>query len=363
MNQRTPLYDSHLKSGAKMVDFAGWDMPINYGSQIDEHHAVRTEAGMFDVSHMTVVDLEGEQTRPFLKRLVANNVGKLKDAGKALYTCMLNEQGGVIDDLIIYFFEESHFRLVVNSSTREKDVAWINKQAKGFSVRVTERPELAMVAVQGPNARQHVIELIDSEHRAAVDGLTPFKATFVDDWFIARTGYTGEDGFEIVLPAEAAPAFWQALEQRGVRPCGLGARDTLRLEAGMALYGTDMDDTLSPLQSGLAWTVGWDPQDRLFIGRQALETQKSAGVDVKFVGLILEDKGVLRNHQKISVEGIGEGEVTSGSFSPTLKAAIALARVPKETGETCHVDIRGRLLKARVVKPPFVRNGKALVSV
>jgi aminomethyltransferase len=363
MGHRTPLYEAHLEAGAKMVDFAGWDMPIHYGSQIEEHHAVRTAAGMFDVSHMTVVDLHGEQTRAFLKHLVANNVDKLQESGKALYSCMLNEQGCVIDDLIIYFIDESYFRLVVNSATRDKDMAWIEKQAAAFSVEIKERPELAMIAVQGPDARGHLLALLDGENRQKVDALPVFFAHAAGEWFIARTGYTGEDGFEIILPAADAVTLWKQLLERGVRPSGLGARDTLRLEAGMALYGTDMDESVTPLVTGLGWTVGWEPADRDFIGRAALEAQRSAGAPEKFVGLLLEDKGVLRNHQKVIVDGAGEGEITSGSFSPTLKNAIALARVPKATGDSCQVDVRGRLLKARVVKPPFVRNGKPLVSV
>lgn len=363
MGQRTPLYEAHLNAGAKMVDFAGWDMPIHYGSQIEEHHAVRAAAGMFDVSHMTVIDLQGERTRDFLKYLVANNVDKLQVSGKALYSCMLNEQGGVIDDLIVYYIDKNNFRLVVNSATREKDLDWITRQAAAFSVAVKERPELAMIAVQGPQAREPFLSLLDAGDRTRVDALSPFFAHQTNEWFVARTGYTGEDGFEVILPDAEAVALWNNLQEKGVHPCGLGARDTLRLEAGMALYGTDMDETVTPLVTGLGWTIGWEPAERDFIGRTALEAQKSAGVAEKFVGLLLEDKGVLRNHQKVFVDGVGDGEITSGSFSPTLKLAIALARVPKATGETCQVEVRGRLLNARVVKPPFVRNGKPLVAL
>lgn len=361
MGKRTPLYNDHLEAGAKMVDFAGWDMPIHYGSQLEEHHVVRQDAGMFDVSHMTVVDLEGAQVRDFLKRLIANNIDKIKEPGKALYSCMLNERGGVIDDLIVYYLSDTFFRMVVNSSTRDKDLAWINAQAKAFDLTVTERPEMAMIAVQGPGARARVLGLLDGELRTRVEGLKPFMGAFVGDWFFARTGYTGEDGFEIILPAGEASAYWSTLVGEGVRPCGLGARDTLRLEAGMSLYGSDMDEDISPLEAALNWTVGWEPAERDFIGRQALEAQKVAGVPRKLVGLVLLDKGVLRNHQKVVVDGIGEGEITSGSFSPTLGKAVALARVPAATGDTVQVEIRGKRLNARVVKPPFVRNGKALV--
>jgi aminomethyltransferase len=363
MGNKTPLYDEHVAAGGKLVDFAGWDMPINYGSQIEEHNQVRNDAGMFDVSHMTVVDLTGERTREFLRYLLANNVDRLKDSGKALYSCMLNEKGGVIDDLIVYFLRDDYFRMVVNAGTRDKDLAWLRQQAAPFAVTVTERPEMAMIAVQGPNARAKTLALLEEPAREAATALKPFVGVFAGDWFIARTGYTGEDGFEIVLPAADAPEFWRKLREAGVRPTGLGARDTLRLEAGMNLYGSDMDETVSPLEAALGWTVAWDPAERDFIGRAVLEQQRSAGVAYKLVGLLLEDKGVLRNHQKVIANGAGEGEITSGSFSPTLQRAIAFARVPQATGDTCQVEVRGKLLQARVVKPPFARNGKAQIEL
>jgi len=364
MGNKTPLYDEHVAAGGKLVDFAGWDMPINYGSQIEEHHNVRKTAGMFDVSHMTVVDLTGARVGDYLRHLLANNVDRLKDSGKALYSCMLNESGGVIDDLIVYYLQDDFYRMVVNAGTHDKDLAWLEQQAAAFSVKVQERPELAMIAIQGPEARAKVLAVLGDEARAVAEPLKPFFGAFAGgDWFIARTGYTGEDGFEIVLPAADAPVFWQQLKAAGVRPTGLGARDTLRLEAGMNLYGSDMDETTTPLESALAWTVAWDPQERDFIGRQALEQQREQGAGHKLVGLLLEDKGVLRNHQKVVVENNGEGEITSGSFSPTLQRAIAFARVPRETGASCQVEIRGRLLSARVVKPPFVRNGKAQIDL
>jgi aminomethyltransferase len=364
MGNKTPLYDEHVAAGGKLVDFAGWDMPINYGSQLEEHHTVRKAAGMFDVSHMTVVDLTGERVGDYLRYLLANNVDRLKETGKALYSCMLNESGGVIDDLIVYYLRDDFYRMVVNAGTRDKDLAWLEQQAGAFSVKVQERPELAMIAIQGPEARAKVLGVLNDETRAVAEPLKPFYGAFADrDWFIARTGYTGEDGFEIILPAVDATAFWQQLKAAGVRPTGLGARDTLRLEAGMNLYGSDMDETTSPLESALAWTVAWEPQDRDFIGRQALEQQREQGARQKLVGLLLEDKGVLRNHQKVVIENNGEGEITSGSFSPTLQRAIAFARVPREAGEACQVEIRGRLLSARVVKPPFVRNGKAQIEL
>ena len=361
MGKHTPLYDSHLASGARMVDFGGWDMPVNYGSQIDEHHAVRSDAGMFDVSHMTVVDLEGARVREFLRYLLANDAAKLKEPGKALYSCMLNNQAGVIDDLIVYFMRDDWFRMVVNAATHDKDIAWISEQIKPFGVRLTER-DLAMVAVQGPRAREKAASVLPASLRAPALALKSFTAAQGEGLFVARTGYTGEDGFEIMLPAAEAADYWERFLAAGIKPCGLGARDTLRLEAAMNLYGSDMDEAVTPLESGLAWTIAWEPIDRDFIGRKALVAQRDAGAKRKLVGLVLEDKGVLRGHQKVVSEA-GEGEITSGTFSPTMERSIALARVPAATGAEVQVDIRGRLCKARVVKPPFVRNGQIMVKV
>jgi aminomethyltransferase len=367
LGRRTPLYDLHVGLGARMVDFGGWDMPVNYGSQIEEHHAVRQDAGIFDVSHMCVIDAKGPRVREFFSRLIANDVAKLKQPGKALYSCMLNEKGGVIDDLIVYFLDESFFRVVVNAGTRDKDLAWMRAIAPQFGVQLTERVDLAMLAVQGPNARTRVISLLPEEHRSAAQALEPFfgRSFSMQDggqWFVARTGYTGEDGFEIMLPASEAPAVWSRLNELGVKSAGLGARDTLRLEAAMNLYGNDMDEAQNPLESGLAWTVSFENPARDFVGRKALEDLKAAGLQRKFVALLLEDRGVLRGHQKVVVDGVGEGEITSGTFSPTLQKSIALARVPRATADKVQVDVRGKLLNARVVKAPFVRNGKILVS-
>lgn len=357
--KRTPLYDTHLACGAKTVDFGGWDMPVNYGSQIEEHHAVRRDAGMFDVSHMCPVDVTGPDARAFLRALVANNVDKLTVPGKALYSAMLNEQGGCVDDLIIYFFADDRYRVVVNASTADKDLAWMDavKTARGFNVTIAPRRDLAMIAVQGPNARAKFWQVRPAT-RAATENLGAFFAADLGDLFIARTGYTGEDGFEVMLPAGHAPQLWMDLKAAGVAPCGLGARDTLRLEAGMNLYGNDMDDSVSPLDAGLAWTVDLkSPRD--FIGRPALEKN---GQKAAFVGLKMLDKGVLRSHQKV-MTALGDGEITSGTFSPTLGYSIALARVPVgvKAGDSVQVDLRGKPVNAVVVKAPFVRNGKALV--
>lgn len=372
--QATPLNAIHRALGARMVDFGGWDMPVNYGSQIEEHHAVRSDAGMFDVSHMCVVDLAGPNTRAFLRELLANNVDKLQTPGKALYSCMLDPNGGVIDDLIVYFFAEDRFRLVVNASTATGDIDWIRQRNDDTGANVTITPRrtdnaadgaapLAIIAVQGPNARTKVWSAFPSTQPS--EALKPFNAMVVQDAaigeiMVARTGYTGEDGFELVVPADNVAAVWEKLHAAGVRPAGLGARDTLRLEAGMNLYGQDMDIHTSPLDAGLAWTVDLQ-SERDFVGKAALVAN---GQRQQFAGLILRDKGgVLRAHQTV-LTAAGEGETTSGTFSPTLSQSIAFARLPKDValGSEVQVLIRDRKLTATVVKLPFVRNGKALVS-
>jgi len=373
--QATPLNSAHRAAGAKMVDFGGWDMPVNYGSQIEEHHAVRSDAGMFDVSHMCVVDLEGANVRAFLRGLLANNVDKLQVPGKALYSAMLNPEGGVIDDLIVYFFREDWFRLVVNAGTAEKDVAWMRQQndATGSGLTITPRRDgltdtanaIALVAVQGPNARAKVWEVLP-QTKAASEAMKPFNVVIVPDTafgeaMVARTGYTGEDGFEIGVPATQIEALWNALIAAGVKPAGLGARDTLRLEAGMNLYGQDMDDSVNPLDAGLGWTIDL-VSERDFIGKAALQAK---GQNAQFVGLILREKGgILRAHQKVIAASGAEGEITSGTFSPSMQQAIALARVPMDVqvGDTVHVEIRDKKLAASVVKLPFVRNGKVLAA-
>jgi len=360
MSNRTPLYDAHVALGARMVDFAGWEMPIQYKSLIEEHHVVRNSAGMFDVSHMCVVDLKGSRTREFLRFLLANDVARLdKKPGKALYTCMLNEHGCVIDDLIVYHMDDVWYRLVVNAGTRDKDLAWLSRQAPSFDVEVTERDELAMIAVQGPQARAKVHAVLGHRADEAHD-IERFSACAGNnELFIARTGYTGEDGYEIVLPAEEVEELWNNLLAVDVAPCGLGARDTLRLEAGMNLYGQDMDEHTTPLEAGLAWTVAFEPTDRQFIGRPVLDGQRANGVPRQLIALVLEEKGVLRAHQKVRAEGVGEGEITSGTFSPTLGVGIAFARLPAGKVSECEVEMRGKWLKAKVIKAPFVKNGKA----
>lgn len=361
MGNKTALYTIHQTMGGKLVDFGGWDMPLHYGSQIEEHHKVRQAAGMFDVSHMTVVDVTGVDAKAYLQYLLANDVAKIDPVvGKALYSGMLNPQGGVIDDLIVYNMD-GWYRTVVNCGTREKDLAWMNKVAADFSVSLKERDDLAMIAIQGPKAIELTKTVVSAERSAVIDSLKVFQGVAAGDWFIARTGYTGEDGLEIMLPNSEAVAFWEVLAAAGVAPCGLGARDTLRLEAGMNLYGHEMDDKVSPLVANMGWTIAWQPVERDFIGRAAIEAEKAAGISQKLVGLILRERGVLRAEQIVSVEGSEQkGVITSGTFSPTLGYSIALARVPATVGSHCDVEMRGKQVKVEVTNPNFVRHGKAV---
>ncbi len=358
MLKTTPLIHQHQLAGAKLVDFSGWQMPLHYGSQIQEHHLVRQDAGMFDVSHMAIVDVTGKEALLYLQYLLANDAGKLDQVGKALYTCMLNSTGGIVDDLIVYRMSESDYRLVLNAGTREKDWQWLVNQKKKFQVELTQRDDLAMVAIQGPNAISRIMPLFEDSEQNALKALKPFQGTTINGIFYSRTGYTGEDGFEIQVPANHVNELWQNLLSVGVKPCGLGARDTLRLEAGLNLYGVDMDETTTPLESNLAWTVAFEPSHRNFIGRKILEAQQKAS-HKKMVGLVLESSGVLRNHQKVLIPNNGTGEITSGSFSPTLGHAIALARLPSDLNiEECEVEIRNKKVPVKIVQPPFVRKGK-----
>ncbi|MBK1718034.1 glycine cleavage system aminomethyltransferase GcvT [Thiocystis violacea] len=363
MGLRTPLYSEHERLGARLVPFGGWDMPLHYGSQIEEHHAVRRTAGLFDVSHMRPVDISGPGAQAFLRHLLANDVARLKTPGKALYSCMLNSSGGVVDDLIVYARAPERFRIVVNAGTADKDIAWMREQGAGFEAAIQPRHDLAMIAVQGPEARRRAAPWLPDNLRDSAMTLAPFFATEADDWFVGRTGYTGEDGFEIMLPADRAAALWRSLVDAGVQPCGLGARDTLRLEAGMNLYGQDMDETVGPLESGLAWTLAGEPAERDFIGRDALLRLRDAPERRDFVGLLLTGRGILRGHQKVLRDGEEIGEITSGGFSPTLERSIALARVAPGLDGICEVEIRGKPVSARVVKPPFVRHGQPCITL
>lgn len=360
MAKQTALYQQHIEAGAKIVDFAGWEMPINYGSQIEEHHAVRADAGVFDVSHMTVVDVSGRDAAAYLRYLLANDIARLDANGRALYSAMLNQDGGVVDDLIVYRMSFG-YRLVVNCATRRKDLAWMAQHSAGFSVAIEERPRLAILAVHGPNSIDKVTRLLPPDEADAVRQLGNFRGVELGEKFIARTGYTGEKGVELIFPDAEAPAFWQQLLSAGVKPIGLGARDTLRLEAGMNLYGHDMDEDVSPIAANMEQTIAWVPEDRDFIGRAAVtehRRQQQAGNLPYLTGLVLEGRGVLREGQKVITDR-GEGVITSGTFSPTLKHSIALARIPVHS-TSCQVDLRGTLTPVRIVKPNFVRFGKKI---
>jgi len=363
MLKRTALFDVHRAAGARMVDFGGWEMPLHYGSQIEEHLAVRAGSGMFDVSHMQAIDLTGGGALELLRTLLANDAGRL-EPGKALYSCMLRPDGGVIDDLIAYRLADgtTPYRLVVNAGTAEHDLAWMQqvRREHAFDVELLARSDLALIAVQGPVARARLAQAVP-RLAPIVEHLRVFTAAPLDAWFVARTGYTGEDGCEIALPAAQAAELWGALAAAGVVPCGLGARDTLRLEAGMNLYGGDMDETVTPLESGLAWTVDLRAP-RAFIGRAALERQRANARLRQLLGLKLLDRGVLRSHQGVATAQ-GPGEITSGTFAPTMGCSIALARVPAgvAAGDEVSVALRGGPARAVVCRPPFVRNGRVLV--
>lgn len=358
MSKKTPLYKKHQEARAQLVDFGGWEMPLHYGSQIEEHNFVREAVGMFDVSHMGVLDVAGLGARDFLRYVLANDVNKLKAPGKALYSCMLNEKGGVVDDLIVYYMAENEYRIVLNAGTRETDVQWLQSFAKDFEVTLTERPDLSIVALQGPEALPLLESMLMDNLVKKLNALKPFEFFIDEHVMIARTGYTGEDGVEIIVSSDLLTGLWQDLLSEQVRPCGLGARDTLRLEAGYNLYGSDMDQSTSPLVSNLSWTVSFKDESRDFIGCKALEKEKADGIKQKLVGLVMREPGVLRNHQTVFVNGVGEGEITSGSFSPSLNHAIALARVPMDTGETAEVERRGKRVTVEVVKPPFLKKEK-----
>jgi len=357
MGLRTVLFPEHQKAGAKIIDFGGWEMPLHYGSQIEEHLAVRNSAGVFDVSHMTVVDVLGVDAKSYLRNLLANDVSKLNELGKALYCAMLNHEGKVIDDLIVYLISDG-YRLVINCATRQKDLQWMADQAVEFKVSLVERDTWAMVAVQGPDAIDRVRSLVSPAKVELIDRLKPFQGLEVENWFIARTGYTGEKGLEIILPGEDVSGFWVDLIAAGVKPIGLGARDTLRLEAGMNLYGNDMDETISPLESNMEVTITWQPQARQFVGKRALVEELQNGVQREQVGLVMESRGVMRRNHSVIQNNRKIGEITSGAYSPTLGFSIALALIQKTESRALQVEIRGKLYVVRVVKTPFVRNGK-----
>ena len=354
MGQKTQLYEMHQEAGAKMGDFAGWEMPIRYGSQIEEHHQVRKGVGVFDVSHMTIIEIFGSASQSLLCKLLANDITRLRTPGKALYSAMLDFSGHILDDLIVYFLANYRYLLVVNWANREKDLAWLLRHIGDSDCTLNERQDLSILAIQGPDSLAKVAEVVDVPYRSTMEKLKNFHGLWCGKWFIARTGYTGEKGLEIMLPSEAAVELWKNLVSHGVKPIGLGARDTLRLEAGMNLYGNDMDETVTPFESNMASSVVME--ERSFIGSEALKVNQGSR---ELVGLLMEDKGILRPHYPVFCDDVMIGEITSGAFSPTLGKSIALARINKTHG-SFSVEIRGKKKSVDLVRPPFVRNGKPM---
>ncbi|MDY7095850.1 MAG: glycine cleavage system aminomethyltransferase GcvT [Acidobacteriota bacterium] len=363
--RRTALYDCHLEAGARMVGFAGWEMPVQYAGLMAEHEAVRTAAGLFDVSHMGEVRIQGPDAEAFLQYLTPNNVAKLK-VGRAHYSALLTEEGTYIDDLLIYRLADDDFLVVVNAANVDGDFAWIHSHAEAFSGEVTARnvsDDYALLALQGPRAVEILSQLTESDLEAIryyrfahgeVDGVPAI---------LSRTGYTGEDGFELYLAPEHAAQVWRALlaagADRGLQPAGLGARDSLRLEAAMALYGHEIDNTTTPWEAGLDWTVKLKAGD--FIGRDALVAQQEKGIERKLVGFVVTGRGIAREGHGVVHGGETVGKVTSGTFSPTFKQALGLAYVPvelAEPGTALTLEVRGREIPAEVRETPFYRRDK-----
>ena len=353
---KTALNNAHIELGAKMVNFSHWEMPISYTSLIEEHHAVRNTAGVFDVSHMSVFDFNGGDQVAFFEKIFANDIKKICNDDKAIYGALLNEEGGILDDLIIYHANEK-FRLVSNCSTREQNRQWYEKHAVEFGVEVVERSDMGILAIQGPDALSKILSIDGINPQ--VNNLQSFGCMFDGDKLYARTGYTGEDGLEIIVPSEDINQFWDQALKLGCTPIGLGARDTLRLEAGLNLYGNDMTIENHPYESNLGWTIDMTDENRQFIGKQALlsiDQSKSQ----KIVGIILRDKGVLRSGYEV-IHNEGKGVVLSGSYSPTLQSSIGLARVDQGYKKDGKVMIRNKMLNIDFVSPRFIERGKILI--
>jgi len=360
--KRTPLYEEHLAAKAKLIDFGGWEMPVQYAGVIDEHHAVRTKAGLFDVSHMGEVDVRGEEALAFVQMLITNDASKLED-GKILYSPMCYPNGGIVDDLLVYRYDPQHFFLVVNASNTDKDYAWMLEQAKNFNVVVDNvSDKYAQLALQGPLA-ESILQRITNVNLAQIKyySFTHGKIDEVD-CLISRTGYTGEDGFEIYLSPEYGRQLWRKILEigapDGVQPIGLGARDTLRFEARLPLYGNELGAEITPLEAGLGIFVKLDKSE--FIGREVLLAQKEQGVPRKLVGLEMIERGIARSHYPLQKDGQEIGFVTSGSFSPTLNKNIALGLIHAELavqGEILDVMIRGKAVKAKIIPSLFYKRG------
>ena len=350
---KTPLNKSHIELGAKMVNFSNWEMPISYSSLIEEHNAVRSTVGIFDVSHMSVFDFDGDNQVAFFEKIFANDIKKIYKDNKAIYGALLNEEGGILDDLIIYH-ANNKFRLVSNCSTREQNRQWFEKHAVEFGVKVMERSDMGILAIQGPDALNKILKIKEIDNQ--VNTLQSFGCMFEGDKLYARTGYTGEDGLELIVPTKDINHLWDQALELGCTPIGLGARDTLRLEAGLNLYGNDMTINNHPYESNMGWTIDMSDESREFIGKDALlsiDQSKSQ----KIVGIILQDKGILRSGYEITHEQ-GKGEVLSGSYSPTLQSSIGLARVDQGYKENGKVMIRNKLLNIDFVSPRFLGQGK-----
>jgi len=351
---KTDLFQEHINLGAKMVDFGGWNMPINYGSQINEHKTVRSNVGIFDVSHMSVFDLNGSEQIDFLRNLLPNDVAKISSPNRALYSPLLDESGGIMDDLIVYNLG-SHYRIISNCATSSQNHKWFKKHSEDYDVEVTFRKDLSIIAVQGPNSLK-ILKKIGMEN---LDDLIDFDLKMLNSTMVAKTGYTGEEGFEIVVKSSEVQSLWKKLIEAEASPIGLGARDTLRLEAGLNLYGTDMDTSNHPFESNLAWTIDLSDNERNFIGKSSLEKINKES-SKELVGIILKEKGVLRSNQIITHKS-GSGIVLSGTFSPSFGFSIALARLDKGHKGIGKVEIRNKEFNIEIVSPPFIRKGKILI--
>ncbi|MEJ2084158.1 MAG: glycine cleavage system aminomethyltransferase GcvT [Acidobacteriota bacterium] len=357
--KRTPLYQAHLEAGAKMVDFAGWTMPVQYSGVIEEHRAVRQAAGLFDVSHMGQIRVTGASAESFLQSVTPNDVSRLT-RGRAHYSGLLTEAGTYIDDLLVYRLGDEDFLLVVNAANADKDFDWLRSRSAGEVELEDVSEDWALLALQGPRAREILASLTPCDidalkyYRFAVDAVAGGEA------IISRTGYTGEDGFELYLQPDHAPAVWRQLLETGapvgLRPAGLGARDTLRLEAGMALYGHEIDDTTTPFDAGLNWVVKMDKGE--FVGRGALEAQQQQGSTRSLVGFEVQDRGIARQGHRVVAADEEIGWVTSGTWSPTFEKALGMAYVPRSAtaiGTDLTLDVRGRSVAAKVVDLPFYK--------
>ncbi len=350
---KTPLYQLHLDASAEFVDFHGWEIPIHFGSQIQEHNSVRDSAGVFDLSYMTIIDVVGDKAQAWLRTMLTNDVAAL-EVQQSMYSCLCNEDGGILDDLIAYKLSASRFRLVFNVSTRDKVISWLQSHLQQ-GVKLDVLTDVAMLAVQGPKAETKLARSLGSVNiQMPVGPIQRFYTMEQSDWLISRTGYTGEDGFEIFMPSSQAPSFFEDLLNQDVRACGYAARDSLRLEAGLNYYGKDLDEQHTPAQSGLDRNVDVSDPNRHFIGRDILYDQKATGTAVHQVALVLRAGGNMTTGQQVQRAGTIVGEITSGRFSPTFQESIALARVNRPVIGGCDVIINDQLFAVEIAELPFI---------